>query len=269
MSSKRAKILLTVTLISLFISYLFLEIISLLHMKEFWDISNTPMFSYILSIGTGLAVLSSLLMLLNKTHSFFPILLTFVAVVVEVLANIFYSFLHIDMNSESFQKWVDLMNPITESFFYENEILALARVTSIFQGSFIPLTAFLVFICIVLIIHNFDDITNKLIKKSTESTDTESNKEDALDSLDPIKNKEEDEQKDDIGIEKPKKAEKITSKKIKLPLLPESYKEGNKKTKKEQINYQENFDDFFDIEEEPPTIEKNATNPEKRKWKLK
>jgi signal transduction histidine kinase len=246
-----------------------------LHMKEFWDISNTPTFSYILSGGTGLAVLSSLLMLLNKSHSFAPILLTFVAIVVEVLANIFYSFLHIDVNSEIFQKWVDLMNPIVESFFYEDQILALARVTAIFQGSFIPITAFLVFICIVLIIHNFEKIKSKLIKQygvTNEINEDNQEVEDRVkkDNIEAKEIKEKINEQENIeSVEEPEEVKKLKAKKINIPLLPESYKLPELiKSPKKKINYTDHFDEFFDGDEEQPVIEKKPEKP-KKEWRLK
>lgn len=123
------------------LAILIFSITSLFHVTVFWLITNSLFLSVIMSVATGVGIISSLLS--TKYTKLTYISFTLI-ILIELFGNIYGSFIHIDINSEYFKGWKELMEPVFGLFYTVEEGEAIPdaiykRWAAIIQGSFIPL----------------------------------------------------------------------------------------------------------------------------------
>lgn len=123
------------------LAILIFSITSLFHVTVFWLITNSLFLSVIMSVATGVGIISSLLSTKYTKLTYISFALI---ILIELFGNIYGSFIHIDINSTYFKGWKELMEPIFGLFYTveEGEVIPDAiykRWAAIIQGSFIPL----------------------------------------------------------------------------------------------------------------------------------
>ena len=123
------------------IAILIFSITSLFHVTVFWLITNSLFLAVIMSIATGVGIISSLLSTKYTKLTYISFALI---ILIELFGNIYGAFIHIDINSQYFKGWKELMEPIFSFFYTTDEGVPIAdaiykRWAAIIQGSFIPL----------------------------------------------------------------------------------------------------------------------------------
>lgn len=153
------------------IAILIFSITSLFHVTVFWLITNSLFLAVIMSIATGVGIISSLLSTKYTKLTYISFALI---ILIELFGNIYGAFIHIDINSQYFKGWKELMEPIFSFFYTTDEGVPIAdaiykRWAAIIQGSFIPLLLSITF-------HMWMVVRDKYhsIKKPSEPEQTES-----------------------------------------------------------------------------------------------
>lgn len=123
------------------LAILIFSITSLFHVTVFWLITNSLFLSVIMSVATGVGIISSLLSTKYTKLTYISFALI---ILIELFGNIYGSFIHIDINSIYFKGWKELMEPVFGLFYTVEEGEAIPdsiykRWAAIIQGSFIPL----------------------------------------------------------------------------------------------------------------------------------
>jgi hypothetical protein len=123
------------------LAILIFSITSLFHVTVFWLITNSLFLSVIMSVATGVGIISSLL---STKYTKLTYISFSLIILIELFGNIYGSFIHIDINSEYFKGWKELMEPVFALFYTVEEGEAIPdaiykRWAAIIQGSFIPL----------------------------------------------------------------------------------------------------------------------------------
>jgi hypothetical protein len=123
------------------LSILIFSITSLFHVTVFWLITNSLFLAIIMSVGTGLGIISSLL---STRYTKLTYISFFLIILIELFGNIYGAFIHIDVTSEYFKGWKELMQPLFAMFYPMEDGAEIPdaiykRWVAIIQGSFIPL----------------------------------------------------------------------------------------------------------------------------------
>lgn len=123
------------------LAILIFSITSLFHVTVFWLITNSLFLAIIMSVGTGLGIISSLL---STRYTKLTYISFFLIILIELFGNIYGAFIHIDITSEYFKGWKELMQPLFEMFYPMEDGAEIPdaiykRWVAIIQGSFIPL----------------------------------------------------------------------------------------------------------------------------------
>lgn len=153
----------TIIRISYIIPILVAAGISIYHVISWYDITNPISWAIYLSVGVEVAALSALAGMTAKMNKW--VYLPFVIVTfIQVLGNIFASYSYIDVNGELFKSWVELFDPIFNSFgWVENgDIMAHKRILGILGGIFIPIIS-------LSFLHLLISFNDKVEKESSEN----------------------------------------------------------------------------------------------------
>lgn len=155
------------------LSILIFSITSLFHVTVFWLITNSLFLAVIMSVGTGLGIISSLL---STRYTKLTYISFFLIILIELFGNIYGAFIHIDITSEYFKGWKELMQPVFSMIYPMEEGVEIPdaiykRWVAIIQGSFIPLLLSITF-------HMWMVVRDKYVEaKSPQKLITEAKKE--------------------------------------------------------------------------------------------
>lgn len=101
--------------IAYIIPILIASVFSISHVIAWYELTNPMSWAIYLSVGIEIAALSSLAGIvadrLNKSV-YFPFV---IVTLIQFVGNIFFCFQYIDVNSELFKQWMDLVGPIFDS----------------------------------------------------------------------------------------------------------------------------------------------------------
>ena len=113
--------------------------ISISHVVTWYDMSNPISWAIYLSIAIEIGAMSALVAATNKIKGgvwFMFGLVTFI----QMIGNIFYSYVQIDATGELFRNWVELTGPIWEMMGTElSDIIGLKRYLAFLEGGLLPL----------------------------------------------------------------------------------------------------------------------------------
>lgn len=114
-------------------------IVSISHVTKWYGISNPVTWSIYLSIGIEIAALSALAAISADMGKkvYFPFA---IVTLVQFIGNIFFAYSYIDLNSQLFKDWVDLVSPLV-SFMgvEEGDFVGHKRFLALFAGGMLPL----------------------------------------------------------------------------------------------------------------------------------
>jgi hypothetical protein len=114
-------------------------IVSISHVTKWYGISNPVSWAVYLSIGIEIAALSALAAISADMGRkvYFPFA---IVTLVQFIGNIFFAYSYIDINSQSFKDWVDLVAPLLEFMAVEpTDFIGHKRFLALFAGGMLPI----------------------------------------------------------------------------------------------------------------------------------
>ena len=129
----------TIIYISFLVPILTVAFVSISHVTSWYGLSNPLSWAVYLSIGIEIAALSALAAISAQMGSkvYFPF---GIVTLIQFIGNIFFAYQYIDVNSQSFKDWVDLVDPIVTYLGVESgDYVGHKRFLSLFAGGMLPI----------------------------------------------------------------------------------------------------------------------------------
>ena len=114
-------------------------IVSISHVTKWYGISNPLSWAIYLSIGIEIAALSALAAIAAQMGKkvYFPFV---IVTLIQFIGNIFFAYQFIDVNSQSFKDWVDMVDPLVQFLGVESgDPIGHKRFLAIFAGGMLPI----------------------------------------------------------------------------------------------------------------------------------
>ena len=114
-------------------------IVSISHVTKWYGISNPFSWAIYLSVGIEIAALSALAAIAAQMGKkvYFPFI---IVTLIQFIGNIFFAYQYIDINSESFKDWVDMVDPIVSFMGVESgDMVGHKRFLALFAGGMLPI----------------------------------------------------------------------------------------------------------------------------------
>lgn len=114
-------------------------IVSISHVTKWYGISNPLSWSVYLSIGIEIAALSALAAISADMGKkvYFPFA---IVTIIQFIGNIFFAYSYIDLNSQGFKDWVDLVSPLVSFMGVEpTDFIGHKRFLAFFAGGMLPI----------------------------------------------------------------------------------------------------------------------------------
>lgn len=142
-------------------------IVSISHVTKWYGISNPMSWSLYLSIGIEIAALSSLAAISVNMGK--KIYLPFgIVTFVQFIGNVYFAYLFIDLNGESFKSWVELIAPVGDLIGIKaNDLVSHKRFLALFSGGLLPLIS----LSFLHMLVKFTEDDRKVIKEDVKEID--------------------------------------------------------------------------------------------------
>lgn len=129
----------TLIYVSFLIPILLVAFVSISHVTTWYGLSNPYVWSVYLSVGIEVAALSALAAISAKMGK--KVYVPFgIVTIIQFIGNIFFAYQFIDVKSEMFRDWVDLVDPIVSYLGVESgDIVGHKRFLSLFSGGMLPI----------------------------------------------------------------------------------------------------------------------------------
>jgi hypothetical protein len=114
-------------------------IVSISHVTKWYGISNPFSWAIYLSVGIEIAALSALAAIAAQMGKkvYFPFI---IVTLIQFIGNIFFAYQYIDINSQSFKDWVDMVDPIVSFMGVESgDFVGHKRFLALFAGGMLPI----------------------------------------------------------------------------------------------------------------------------------
>ena len=129
----------TIIYISFLVPILTVAFVSISHVTSWYGLSNPLSWAVYLSIGIEIAALSALAAISAQMGAkvYFPF---GIVTLIQFIGNIFFAYQYIDVNSQSYKDWVDLVDPIVTYLGVESgDYVGHKRFLSLFAGGMLPI----------------------------------------------------------------------------------------------------------------------------------
>lgn len=129
----------TLIIAAFLIPIITVAIVSISHVTKWYGISNPVSWAVYLSIGIEIAALSALAAISADMGKkvYFPFA---IVTLVQFIGNIFFAYSFIDINSQSFKDWVDLVSPLVSFMGVEaTDFVGHKRFLAFFAGGMLPI----------------------------------------------------------------------------------------------------------------------------------
>ena len=129
----------TLVYVAFLVPIITVAIVSISHVTKWYGISNPLSWSIYLSIGIEIAALSALAAIAAQMGKkvYFPFI---IVTLVQFIGNIFFAYQYIDINSEAFRDWVDMVDPIVSFLGVESgDFVGHKRFLALFAGGMLPI----------------------------------------------------------------------------------------------------------------------------------
>ncbi len=113
--------------------------VSISHVTTWYGISNPISWAIYLSIGIEIAALSALAAISAKMGKkvYFPF---GIVTLIQFIGNIFFAYQYIDVNSQMFKDWIDMVDPIVSYLGVESgDPIGHKRFLALFSGGMLPI----------------------------------------------------------------------------------------------------------------------------------
>jgi phosphoglycerol transferase MdoB-like AlkP superfamily enzyme len=114
-------------------------IVSISHVTKWYGLSNPVSWAVYLSVGIEIAALSALAAISAQMGKkvYFPFA---IVTLIQFIGNIFFAYQFIDVTSESFKDWVDMVDPIVSYLGVESgDPVGHKRFLALFSGGMLPI----------------------------------------------------------------------------------------------------------------------------------
>lgn len=129
----------TIIYVSFLIPILLVALVSISHVTTWYGLSNPSTWAVYLSVGIEVAALSALAAISARMGR--KVYVPFgIVTLIQFIGNIFFAYQYIDVNSELFKDWVDLVDPVVSYMGVESgNIIGHKRFLSLFSGGMLPI----------------------------------------------------------------------------------------------------------------------------------
>lgn len=129
----------TIIYVSFLVPILLVAFVSISHVTTWYGLSNPMTWAIYLSVGIEIAALSALAAISAQMGS--KVYLPFgIVTLIQFIGNIFFAYQYIDVNSEQFKDWVDLVDPVVTYLGVESgNIVSHKRFLALFSGGMLPI----------------------------------------------------------------------------------------------------------------------------------
>jgi hypothetical protein len=128
----------TIVYVSFLVPILTVAFVSISHVTTWYGLSNPLSWAIYLSVGIEIAALSTLAAISAQMgkNVYFPF---GVVTLIQFIGNIFFAYQYIDVDSQAFKDWIDLVDPIVVYLGVEtNDMVGHKRFLSLFSGGMLP-----------------------------------------------------------------------------------------------------------------------------------
>ena len=129
----------TIIYLAFLVPIITVAIVSISHVTKWYGISNPTSWAIYLSVGIEIAALSALAAIAAQMGKkvYFPFI---IVTLIQFLGNIFFAYSYIDINSQSFKDWVDMVDPLVQFLGVESgDMIGHKRFLALFAGGMLPL----------------------------------------------------------------------------------------------------------------------------------
>ena len=129
----------TIIYIAFLVPILTVAGVSISHVTTWYSLSNPFSWAIYLSIGIEIAALSALAAISAKMGKkvYFPF---GIVTLIQFIGNIFFAYQYIDINSQSFKDWVDMVDPLVSFLGVDSgDPVGHKRFLALFAGGMLPI----------------------------------------------------------------------------------------------------------------------------------
>ena len=129
----------TIIYIAFLVPILAVAFVSISHVATWYGLSNPLNWAIYLSIGIEIAALSALAAISAQMGKkvYFPF---GIVTLIQFIGNIFFAYQYIDVSSQSFKDWIDLVDPIVSYLGVESgDLVGHKRFLSLLSGGMLPI----------------------------------------------------------------------------------------------------------------------------------
>lgn len=129
----------TLIYIAFLVPIITVAIVSISHVTKWYGISNPLSWSIYLSVGVEIAALSALAAIAAQMGKkvYFPFV---IVTLIQFIGNIFFAYQYINIDSQSFKDWVDMVDPLVQFLGVESgDLVGHKRFLALFAGGMLPL----------------------------------------------------------------------------------------------------------------------------------
>jgi hypothetical protein len=129
----------TIIYAAFLIPILAVAVVSISHVTKWYGLSNPVSWAVYLSVGIEIAALSALAAISAKMGKkvYFPF---GIVTLIQFIGNIFFAYQFININSQQFKDWVDMVDPIVSYLGVESgDPIGHKRFLALFSGGMLPI----------------------------------------------------------------------------------------------------------------------------------
>jgi phosphoglycerol transferase MdoB-like AlkP superfamily enzyme len=129
----------TIIYVAFLVPIITVAIVSISHVTKWYGLSNPVSWAVYLSVGIEIAALSALAAISAQMGKkvYFPFA---IVTLIQFIGNIFFAYQFIDVTSESFKDWVDMVDPIVSYLGVESgDPVGHKRFLALFSGGMLPI----------------------------------------------------------------------------------------------------------------------------------
>jgi hypothetical protein len=129
----------TLIYVAFLVPILTVAFVSISHVAKWYGLSNPISWAIYLSVGIEIAALSALAAISAQMGKkvYFPFA---IVTLIQFIGNIFFAYQYIDIDSQSFKDWIDLVDPLVSFMGVESgDIVGHKRFLALFAGGMLPI----------------------------------------------------------------------------------------------------------------------------------
>jgi hypothetical protein len=125
--------------IAFLVPILLVALVSISHVTKWYGISNPTSWAVYLSVAVEIAALSTLAAIAARMGKkvYFPFA---IVTLIQFIGNVFFAYQYIDIASQSFKDWVDMVDPLVQYLGVESgDFVGHKRFLAFFAGGMLPI----------------------------------------------------------------------------------------------------------------------------------